>query len=168
MTEAYISIGANMGDRRENIASAIRLLGRKCGVIEISPVYETEPEGYPDQPLFLNCAAHIETDMGAFKLLKTLKGIEKKLGRQKSFLDAPRPIDLDILFYGEEIMREAGLEIPHPRMHLRAFVLAPLADIAPNRIHPGLHKTIVQLMDDLHAAGKVRKLEEGIADSIGS
>ena len=120
-----------------------------------SKVYETPPWGYENQPAFLNMAVKCETNLEPESLLKRLKQLEVQLGREQSFRWGPRLIDIDILFYNDLILESESLTIPHPRLHERAFVLVPLADIAPDFIHPVLKKTIKELlagvnMDDIH------------------
>jgi 2-amino-4-hydroxy-6-hydroxymethyldihydropteridine diphosphokinase len=157
MIIAYIGIGSNLGDRFINLSTAIDLLNEKCGVGKVSSVYETEPVGFDDQPFFLNCVAEISTKLTPHRLLEELKGIERKMGRINTFLNSPRTIDLDILFYGEEIIESQELIIPHPRLQERAFVLVPLNEIAPNFIHPVLRKTINRLLDELVKIKEVKK-----------
>jgi 2-amino-4-hydroxy-6-hydroxymethyldihydropteridine diphosphokinase len=157
MTPAYIGLGSNLGDREANIGTAMRLLSQRSPVLVTSSLYEAEPEGYKDQPDFLNGVACIDTDIAAGELMKVLTGIEARMGRQRTFAGAPRLIDLDLLFYGGAIIRQPGLEVPHPRLHLRAFVLAPMAEIAPGFIHPVLHKSMKELLAGLAPGYRVEK-----------
>lgn len=159
--QVYIGIGSNLGNRKDNIARAINMLACKHKVV-VSSLYETDPEEYIEQPLFLNCVVGFKTSQSAFKLLENLKDLERHLGRKRSFRNAPRTIDLDILFYDGQIIKDPDLEVPHPRLHKRAFVLAPFVEIAPEFIHPVLHKSIRQLYDELQSPGNVRRLEESI------
>jgi len=134
-TISYIGIGSNMGDRKENINMAIKLLTQeKIKVKKISRIIETDPLGGPRQAKFLNAAIKITTDLNPRKLLDVLKKIEKKMGRKKTVRSGPRPIDLDILFYGKKVIKSKKLTIPHPRMLERNFVMVPLLEIAPNNI----------------------------------
>ena len=119
-------------------------------VLRESSFYETEPWGMKEQPLFMNMAVIAETDMSAQAALASLKRIEEKMGRQESVRWGPRCIDLDILFYGDEIIAEKDLSIPHPLLHKREFVLLPLCEIAPDKLHPVLLKTVRQIMEELN------------------
>ncbi|MCK4325922.1 2-amino-4-hydroxy-6-hydroxymethyldihydropteridine diphosphokinase [bacterium] len=147
----YIGLGSNLGDRRGNIKEAIDSL-RAVDSIEvkkISSVYETEPEGLKDQPHFLNCALEVETKLSPGELLAGLKAIEGQMGRSRGKRWGPRIIDLDILLYGDLVMKEADLEIPHPLLPERLFVLSPLCEIAPEIIHPALGRSIRDLRKQL-------------------
>ena len=150
MSVAYIGIGSNLGDREFNCKQAIGLLRQKgITVRKESSLYETKPWGVRDQPLFLNMAIEIETDLKPFELLRTLKDIEKEMGREETFLWGPRIIDLDILLYDNNIVDEKGLRIPHPHMQDREFVLRPLCEIAGDVIHPSLLLSIEELLQRL-------------------
>jgi 2-amino-4-hydroxy-6-hydroxymethyldihydropteridine diphosphokinase len=157
MTIACIGIGSNLDDRFSNLYNSIGLLVQECHIMCISSVYETEPDGYKDQPEFLNCVAKINTELQPHQLLQELKGIEGIMGRTPSFLNGPRLIDLDILLYGNCIMQTAELTLPHPRLHERAFVLVPLCEIEPDLVHPVLHKTIKELLIELKNGAAVKK-----------
>ncbi len=157
MTLAYIGLGTNMGDREANLVEAIRLLSQSAVVTLTSSLYRTEPEGYKDQADFLNGVACVDTGAAAGELLKMLRGIELQMGRERPFEGAPRVIDLDLLLFGGAIISQQGLEVPHPRMHLRAFVLAPMAEIAPGLIHPVLHKSMKELLAELRPGYRVEK-----------
>ena len=155
MSIVYLALGTNLNDRSANLRAAIEALPSKINVIAESKVYETPPWGYENQPAFLNMAVKCETNLEPESLLKRLKQLEVQLGREQSFRWGPRLIDIDILFYNDLILKSESLTIPHPRLHERAFVLVPLADIAPDFIHPVLKKTIKELlagvnMDDIH------------------
>jgi 2-amino-4-hydroxy-6-hydroxymethyldihydropteridine diphosphokinase len=134
VTLAYVGLGSNLGDREEAIRRAARLIG----ATRLSPIVETEPWGYADQPRFLNAAAEVETALAARPLLDLLLDVERQLGRDRSGPRwGPRTIDLDLLLYGDERVSEPGLEVPHPRLHERLFVLEPLAALVPARKIPG-------------------------------
>lgn len=132
MAVSYLGIGSNLGNRRENIKSALRRINRLKGtkIIQTSKIIETDPVGGPkNQPKFLNAALKIKTGLSALDLLKELKHIEKKIGRVKAVRYGPRAIDLDILFYDNKVVRRKGLKIPHPKVFQRGFVLRPLQEI---------------------------------------
>jgi 2-amino-4-hydroxy-6-hydroxymethyldihydropteridine diphosphokinase len=150
---AYIAMGTNLGDRLANLRAAIAALAPEIEVLEESPVYETEPWGYADQPPFLNMALRTATDLSPRNLLGRLKGLEATLGRIPSFRNGPRLIDLDILFYDDLILDTPALAIPHPRLHERAFVLIPLAEIAPSLVHPALRLSVAQLVETVDRRG---------------
>jgi 2-amino-4-hydroxy-6-hydroxymethyldihydropteridine diphosphokinase len=131
---AYIGLGANLGDRE----AAIHVAAELIGVNRLSSIIETEPWGYEDQPRFLNAVAELDTEMPPRLLLELLLEVERQLGRERSGPRyGPRTIDLDLLLYGDERIDEPGLEIPHPRLHERRFVLEPLAELAPDLVIPG-------------------------------
>lgn len=146
MAIAYISIGSNLGDREENCRQAIKLI-EKNGIVvrKQSRMYETEPWGVKDQPKFINMAIEAETDKKPEELLRVLEEIEKEIGRTETVKWGPRVIDLDILFYDDLILKIPGLEIPHPLLHKREFVLKPLCEIAPDKKHPVTGKTVKEM-----------------------
>ena len=131
MQEAYVALGANLGDRERSLREAVDRLGRIPGIVvrRLSPVYETDPVGYTDQPAFLNMAAAIGTELEPLDLLRALLAIEREMGRVRKVRWGPRTIDLDLLLYGGVTMNTDELTLPHPRMGERAFVLVPLRDI---------------------------------------
>lgn len=135
-----------MGDRLSNLQAAISALEPKVHPMECSPVYETPPWGYLDQPNFLNQVVKAETDLSPGDLLTYLKDIEKDLGRQDTFLNGPRKIDLDIIFFDDAVIESPPITIPHPRMDNRGFVLLPLADLAPELKHPVLEISVQDLL----------------------
>jgi 2-amino-4-hydroxy-6-hydroxymethyldihydropteridine diphosphokinase len=135
---AFIGLGSNLGDREATIRLALDDLARLPGtkLVKASSLYDTEPMGETRQPRFLNAVAEIETELPAARLLWNLKLIEKRLGRVRTHRWGPRTIDLDLLLYGDEVLSEPGLEVPHPEMLKRSFVLVPLVEIEPLRVHP--------------------------------
>ena len=149
----YLALGTNTGDRLANLRAAIDSLPPQVLVCAQSSIYETEPWGYTDQPAFLNMALHAETDFSPLELLTHLKLLEQTLGRVPSFRNGPRLIDMDILFYDDLILETPTLVIPHPRLHERAFVLVPLMDIAPGLVHPGLSRSVAQLVETVERRG---------------
>jgi 2-amino-4-hydroxy-6-hydroxymethyldihydropteridine diphosphokinase len=149
MHKVYISIGSNIGNRKKNIRAAIERLKCAASSIRCSKPYRTAPYGYLNQPDFINMALEIETDYTPSHLLKELQEIEASLGRVRTIKWGQRTIDLDIIFYDNDIIEEAGLIIPHPDMQNRIFVLKPLMDLCPEYIHPLLKKSISSLYSDL-------------------
>jgi 2-amino-4-hydroxy-6-hydroxymethyldihydropteridine diphosphokinase len=141
----YLSLGSNLGDRLANLQNAISLLPPNIQPLTQSSVYETEPWGYTDQPLFLNLVIKANTMLDPFDVLTFVQEIEVSMGRQETFRFGPRLIDLDILFYDDLVLDTPKLTIPHPRLTQRAFVLVPLAEIEPDLSHPVLKKTIQQI-----------------------
>ncbi|MBZ5539385.1 MAG: 2-amino-4-hydroxy-6-hydroxymethyldihydropteridine diphosphokinase [Acidobacteriia bacterium] len=158
--EIYLSLGSNVGNRGENLARAIALLGeRSVRVLRMSAIYETEPVDFLDQAWFLNCVVEAETELPPLELLRALRGIEAEMGSRKLVARGPRLIDLDILLYSQETIDEPELQVPHPRMHLRRFVLEPLAEIAPDAVHPVLGKTAAELLAQVADRSRVRRVE---------
>ena len=151
--QVYLSLGANLGNRQANILQALQYVQTRASIKKISSFYETEPVGYADQPKFLNITCELETEFSPADLLHFLKWIEKRMGRQASFQNAPRPIDIDILLYDALILEKPDLQIPHPRLPERAFVLVPLAEIAPDLVHPGLHLTVREMLIKVDPTG---------------
>jgi len=163
----YLGLGSNMGDRRENLERALEYLSQRLGVIVKSSIYDTEPMENPSQPRFLNMVCQAKTMLQPEDLLTLAKGIERKMGRQPGRTNSPRPIDIDILFYGDKVINTPGLVIPHPRMNYRAFVLVPLAEIAPTLVHPVTKKTAKEMLWDIKKGVQdVLKLEEQGAQDV--
>jgi 2-amino-4-hydroxy-6-hydroxymethyldihydropteridine diphosphokinase len=143
----YLSLGSNLGDRAANLERAIAALpAAGVRVLRLSSLYETEPVDFLAQPWFLNCVVEAETSLMPRQLLHALQAIERMFGTRKRVARGPRVIDLDILFYGASVIRTQEIEIPHPRMHKRRFVLAPLAELAPGLRHPVLRATVAELI----------------------
>jgi 2-amino-4-hydroxy-6-hydroxymethyldihydropteridine diphosphokinase len=149
----YLALGSNMGDRLANLETAIQSLRPKVRVLKRSSIYETPPWGFIDQPSFLNMVIKAETSLSPEKLLNFIKILENSLGRKATFRNGPRLIDLDILFFDQLIINIPGLTIPHPRLHERGFVLVPLAEIAPDVIHPVLKITMREFLANAECKG---------------
>jgi 2-amino-4-hydroxy-6-hydroxymethyldihydropteridine diphosphokinase len=149
----YFGLGSNIGDRKVYLQAAVSALSRSVEVLAASPIYETEPWGFEDQDCFLNQVVQAETDLTPEELLQFVKDVEARVGRRARFRYGPREIDVDILFYDELHMESYGLQVPHPRIAERAFVLVPLADIAPDLYHPTLGKTIKELLSRVDTSG---------------
>lgn len=168
---AYLGLGTNLGERRKNLEKAAELLFRSpsgplnhgrlkpaCHLqpLRSSSVYETAPWGYANQPDFLNCVLEVETGLTSDQLLDITQGVEREMGREWSLRYGPRVIDVDILFYGAITIEQANLQIPHPRLHQRAFVLAPLAELAPELTHPVLGLTVLEMMTEVDGKSGVK------------
>ena len=155
----YLGLGSNLGERTDNLVNAIRKLSQKTKIEQTSSVYETEPVGYEDQPLFLNAVISLTTELEPLELLRFIKQIEVELGRRPDFRNAPRIMDIDILFYGDRILQSGELTIPHPRIAERAFVLVPLAEIAPEFIYPIATVKIDDLLAVADGINGVKRME---------
>lgn len=157
MTRVFIGLGSNIGDRKKNMEEAMRLLDTPpdIKVEKESSLYTTEPIGFVGQDWFLNSVIEVSTLLSPKALLHRCQAIEEQMGRVRTMLWGPRTIDLDILLYGEEIVEDDELIIPHPNMHKRGFVLVPFAEIAPEVIHPKLNKKASELLRQLKDGHKV-------------
>lgn len=150
MNIVYIAFGSNIGDRGSAIEEALNLIEQnEMKIVKKSKIYETEPYGYVDQPSFLNGAVEVETNLSCRDVLEKLLSIENQIGRVREFKWGPRIIDLDIIFYNNEIYEEEDLKVPHPDMQNRDFVLRPLNELCPDYVHPVLDKTIRELLGEL-------------------
>ena len=146
---AYLGLGSNMGNRQDNLEKALELLSQRLRIEKVSSIYDTEPVGNVNQPRFLNLVCQVYTSLTPIALLTLGKGIESKLGRVSAKSNMPRPIDIDILLYGDQIIETPELVIPHSRLTERAFVLIPLAQIASDLVHPVNGKTIKELLEGI-------------------
>lgn len=154
--KVYLALGSNLGDRAANLQHAIRALPPEVEVLRQSRVYETPPWGYREQPAFLNMVIEGQTYLPPVDLLVYLKGLEVQMGRLPTFHYGPRLIDIDILLYGEQVFSSPELEIPHPRMSERSFVLVPLADLAPDLRHPLTGVTAAEMLTQVDRSQIVR------------
>jgi 2-amino-4-hydroxy-6-hydroxymethyldihydropteridine diphosphokinase len=154
----YLSLGSNVGDRAANLMAAIDRMGALGKVIAVSSFYETEPVEFTAQPWFLNCAVGLDTEKMPRQLLSAILHIEKEMGRRRVQKKGPRNIDIDILLFGNSVVKTKGLSIPHPAMHERRFVLEPLAEIAPEVRHPVFKKTVRELKDALPPGQAVKRM----------
>ena len=165
----YIAFGSNKGDRRENILKALQEASAYCRITKISPLYLSEPEGFLEQEDFINGVFEAKTSLTPIQLLASLKETEKRLGREKSFKDGPREIDLDIIFYDKEIVTFPHLYIPHQSFRGREFVLLPLKQIAPDFADPFSGKSVTALYEELMSSKErstVKKLSETLSLAI--
>jgi 2-amino-4-hydroxy-6-hydroxymethyldihydropteridine diphosphokinase len=155
----YLSLGSNVGDRAQNLKAAIAALpDAGVSVRRVSAFYETEPVDYLEQAWFLNCVVEGETELPAFDLLRRLRGIESRMGSRKLIAKGPRLIDIDILVYGQQTIDTPELQVPHPRMTLRRFVLVPLAEIAPGLRHSAWSGTVERILAETPDKSEVRRV----------
>jgi GTP cyclohydrolase-4 len=154
----YLSLGTNLGNRLDNLKHALESLKEFCQVVASSSVYETDPWGYEDQPIFFNQVVKIETILEPLQLLREIKKIELEMGRIPTFQYGPRLIDIDILLYDKLVMNSPELKIPHPQMKSRAFVLSPLVEIVPDLVLPGEEVDVETLNREIGSSG-IRKVE---------
>ena len=161
LVTVYLGLGSNLGDRQENLDKALEYLSQRLRLAEVSSVYDTEPMGNPEQPRFLNMVCQVNTMLTPKELLVLAKGIDRKMGRMPGSPNSPRTSDIDILFYGDEVIKMPDLVIPHPRLTERAFILVPMAEIAPDLVHPANKKTIKELLKEVKRGVQgVLKLED--------
>jgi 2-amino-4-hydroxy-6-hydroxymethyldihydropteridine diphosphokinase len=158
MNETYLLIGGNLGNRQERMQEAVQLIATLGKLVRLSSVYETEAWGINDQPAFLNQVVLLQTELPAIKLMQSILLIEEQMGRKRKEKFGPRIIDIDILFYNEDIVESADLVIPHPQLHLRRFTLEPMNEIAPGLIHPLFNKSISELLAECPDPLAVKKL----------
>ena len=157
----YLSLGSNLGDRLANLRGAMaRLAGSGLEVRRVSSLYQTQPVDFEPQAWFLNCVAEVGTELMPVQLLKTLKSIERALGRRPGNSKGPRPIDIDILLYENVVVRSSTLTIPHERMGERRFVLIPLRELAPQVHHPVVKRTITQMLADTPDRSQVVRIKQ--------
>ncbi len=166
MSTAYIGLGANLGDRQATLQQACVSLGVLGRVQAVSPVYETEPVGFAEQPRYLNAVVRLETRLEPTVLLHGLLAIEAELGRVRTFPNAPRTIDLDLLSYDDAVIETSDLMVPHPRLHERAFVLVPLHDIAPDFIHPQFKISIGAILKSLGSISDIYPTSVSLNDLV--
>jgi 2-amino-4-hydroxy-6-hydroxymethyldihydropteridine diphosphokinase len=157
MATVYLGLGSNLGNRARNIYAALRRLRSHVRLDQISSLYETEPVGLTDQPWFLNLVCAGVTELPAEDLLRAVKRIEGELGRRQGVRFGPRLIDIDILLYDDQVLATEQLEIPHPRLHKRGFVLVPLGELAPGLVHPVLKTSVRELLESAASLENVRR-----------
>ncbi len=163
MKRVFLSLGSNLGDRVAHLQSAVdALIAGGLRVQRVSPLYRTEPVDFQPQSWFVNCVVEIATDRMPMQLLRTLKHLERALGRRPGVLKGPRAIDIDILLYENVIVRSAALTIPHARLSERRFVLAPLRDLEPNLRHPVMQRKVIEMLAETTDKSQVLRLKEGL------
>lgn len=149
----YLSLGSNLANRKSNLTRALSLLSDVSKIRRVSPIYQTVPIEFEQQPNFLNMACLLSTSYEPQEFLKVVKRIEKMMGRKKSFKNGPRLIDIDIIFWGNQVISDEHLQVPHPRASQREFVLRPISRISPSFVHPILRKTVTSLLKALQPQG---------------
>ena len=161
LKRVFLSLGSNLGDRAANLRRALaELASASLEVRQVSSFYKTQPVDFGAQPWFLNCVAEVGTLLMPMQLLRTLKTIERALGRRPGVPRGPRPIDIDILLYGDLVMRSAALTIPHARMSERRFVLVPLRELAPRLRHPVTQRDVVQMLADTPDKSQIVRMKQ--------
>lgn len=159
--KAYLSLGSNIGDRAANIGRAIAELGKRgLRITRRSSLYETEPVEFVDQPWFLNSAIEVKTDLRAAELLNVVLEVEQAMRRERRVPKGPRVIDIDILLFDDDVIHTAELDVPHPRIAERLFVLIPMNEIAPEAVHPTLKKNMAQLLAETDDSSEVRRVSD--------
>lgn len=161
MHNVYLSLGSNIGDRATNIGRAIAELGKRgLRITRKSSLYETEPVEFVDQPWFLNSAIEVKTDLRPAELLKVILEVEQAMRRERRVPKGPRVIDVDILLFDDDVIHTAGLDVPHPRIAERLFVLVPMNEIAPEAVHPVMKKDMAQLLAETDDSSEVRRVSD--------
>ncbi len=156
--KVYLGLGSNLGSREDNLKQALDLISHRIRLVKVSSIYDTAPIGDDNQPRFLNLVCEVTTTLPPAGLLAQLKGFELKLGRLPARVNGSRSIDIDILFYGDMVLDTPEVTIPHPRVAERCFVLEPLAEIAPDLVHPLTKKTVKQMRDKIAGSQDVRRV----------
>lgn len=162
LSEAHIGLGSNLGDSVGNLRAALDMMAEFAVDVQPSPVYSTAPQGFRNQPAFYNAACRIRTRLTPFELMERLLGIEAAVGRRRTFMNAPRLLDMDILLYDRLALNSPPLVLPHPRMTERLFVLRPLADIAPHLMHPVSGLTVSEMLN------RLSERDDGMVDTAGA
>jgi 2-amino-4-hydroxy-6-hydroxymethyldihydropteridine diphosphokinase len=160
MAEVYLGLGSNLGDRRAHLRYALDRLREHCDIKKVSSLYETEPVDCPGPESYLNAVAFVETELPPRDLMRLLLAIEAERGRVRQTRNEPRTLDLDILLYGQDVIETGGLRVPHPRLHERAFVLVPLAEVAPDLRHPTLEAAVCVLAEGVCGKESVHQIEQ--------
>lgn len=150
ISEVYLGLGSNLGDRADNLKRGVALIAEWLGDVEVSSIYETTPVGFTIQPGFFNAACRLRTRADPFELMHSIRKIEATIGRHRTFVNAPRTLDVDILFFGRLVMKTPPVVVPHPRLCERSFALAPLAELAPSLVHPVMGLSVSELLIRVH------------------
>ncbi len=154
--KVYLGLGSNLGDRMDNLLQGLKILGRRINLTKVSSIYESDPWGYVDQPAFLNCVCEGVTSQTSHEVLRVLKETERLVGREPTFPGGPRIFDADLLFHYQLVVDEPHLQVPHPRLAERAFVLLPMVEIAPDFVHPLMGKDVKELLSEAKGREGVR------------